>query len=92
MTLALCAGCWLAAGAQSTFTEQLQQSRIGEGKVTVTQDKAIDELINNTPTTTTAPTNKTTTTTTTTTPAKPQQNGKQADDLLTDTEPFPLSS
>ena len=84
LTIALCAGCWLAAGAQSTFTEQLQQSKAGEGKVTVTQDKAIDQLVN-TPTTTTAPTNKTTTTTTTTTPAKPQQNGKQADDLLTDT-------
>ena len=84
LTIALCAGCWLAACAQSTFTEQLQQSKAGEGKVTVTQDKAIDQLVN-TPTTTTAPTNKTTTTTTTTTPAKPQQNGKQADDLLTDT-------
>ena len=84
LTLVLCVGCWLAAGAQSTFTEQLQQSKAGEGKVTVTQDKAIDQLVN-TPTTTTAPTNKTTTTTTTTTPAKPQQNGKQADDLLTDT-------
>ena len=84
LTIALCAGCWLAAGAQSTFTEQLQQSKAGEGKVTVTQDKAIDQLVN-TPTTTTAPTNKTTTTTTTTTPAKPQQSGKQADDLLTDT-------
>ena len=81
LTIALCAGCWLAAGAQSTFTEQLQQSKAGEGKVTVTQDKAIDQLVN-TPTTTTAPTNKTTTTTT---PAKPQQSGKQADDLLTDT-------
>ncbi|MBQ1369841.1 MAG: hypothetical protein IIY38_01780 [Clostridia bacterium] len=55
MTLALCVGCWLAAGAQSTFTEQLQQSKAGEGKVTVTQDKAIDQLVN-TPTTTTAPT------------------------------------
>ena len=84
LTIALCAGCWLAAGAQSTFTEQLQQSKAGEGKVTVTQDKAIDQLVN-TPTTATAPTNKTTTTTTTTTPAKPQQSGKQADDLLTDT-------
>ena len=84
LTLALCVGCWLAADAQSTFTEQLQQSKAGEGKVTVTQDKAIDQLVN-TPTTTTAPTNKTTTTTTTTTPAKPQQSGKQADDLLTDT-------
>ena len=84
LTLVLCVGYWLAADAQSTFTEQLQQSKAGEGKVTVTQDKTIDQLVN-TPTTTTAPTNKTTTTTTTTTPAKPQQSGKQADDLLTDT-------
>ena len=74
LTLALCVGCWLAADAQSTFTEQLQQSKAGEGKVTVTQDKAIEDLVN-TPTTTTTPT----------TPAMPQQNGKQADDLLDDT-------
>ncbi|MBR2096399.1 MAG: SPOR domain-containing protein [Prevotella sp.] len=72
LTLVLCVGCWLAADAQSTFTEQLQQSKTGEGKVTVTQDKAIEDLVN-------------TPTTTTTTPAMPQQNGKQADDLLDDT-------
>jgi len=42
----LCAGCWLAAGAQTTFTEQLQKSKAGEGKVTVTHDKSIDDLIN----------------------------------------------
>jgi hypothetical protein len=46
LTIALCVGCWLAADAQSTFTEQLQQSKSGEGKVTVTHDKAIDELVN----------------------------------------------
>ena len=74
LTLALCVGCWLAADAQSTFTEQLQQSKAGEGKVTVTQDKAIEDLVN-TPTTTTTPT----------TPDKPLQYGKQADDLLDDT-------
>ena len=74
LTLALCVGCWLAADAQSTFTEQLQQSKTGEGKVTVTQDKAIEDLVN-TPTTTTTPT----------TPDKPLQYGKQADDLLDDT-------
>ncbi len=44
----LCAGCWLAAGAQTTFTDQLRESKAGEGKVTVTQDKSIDDLINNT--------------------------------------------
>jgi len=46
LTILLCAGCWLAAGAQSTFTEQLQQSRSGEGKVTVTHDQSIDKLVN----------------------------------------------
>jgi len=83
LTLVLCAGCWLAAGAQSTFTEQLQQSRIGEGKVTVTQDKVIDELINN-PTAAQTP-KAPQTTTTTTTPAKPQQTVKLTDDLTDDT-------
>ena len=83
LTLVLCAGCWLAAGAQSTFTEQLQQSRIGEGKVTVTQDKVIDELINN-PTAAQTP-KAPQTTTTTTTPAKTQQTVKLTDDLTDDT-------
>lgn len=55
----------MAADAQSTFTEQLQQSKSGEGKVTITQDKAINDLINNP---TTAPTSVT--------PAKPQQTTK----------------
>ena len=89
LTLALCVGRWLAAGAQSTFTEQLQQSKVGEGKVTVTQDKAIDDLINNP----TAPTTTTTTptTTTTTTPTKPQQTVKLTGDDLTDTSLAPDS-
>lgn len=69
LTIALCVGCWLAADAQTTFTEQLQQSKSGEGKVTVTQDKAIDQLINNP---TTAPA-------TPVTPAKPQQAVKTND-------------
>ena len=55
----------MAADAQSTFTEQLQQSKNGEGKVTITQDKDIEKLIN---TPTTAPTPAT--------PAKPQQTAK----------------
>jgi hypothetical protein len=59
----------MAADAQTTFTEQLQQSKIGEGKVTVTQDKAIDQLIN-------TPTAGSTTSTTT---AKPQQTVKTND-------------
>ena len=72
-----------------TFTQQLQQSKVGEGKVTVTQDKAIDDLINNP----TAPTTTTTTptTTTTTTPAKPQQTVKLTGDDLTDTSLAPDS-
>ena len=55
----------MAADAQSTFTEQLQQSKNGEGKVTITQDKDIEKLVN-TPTTAPTPT----------TPAKPQQTAK----------------
>ena len=88
LTLALCVGCWLAAGAQSTFTEQLQQSKVGEGKVTVTQSKAIDDLVNNPsmPATTT-----TTPTPTTTTPVKPQQTVKLSVDDLTDDTSLPDS-
>jgi hypothetical protein len=55
----------MVADAQSTFTEQLQQSKSGEGKVTITQDKDIEKLVN---TPTTAPTPAT--------PAKPQQTTK----------------
>ena len=47
LTIILCAGCWMVADAQSTFTEQLQQSKSGEGKVTVTQAKEIEQLVNN---------------------------------------------
>ena len=89
LTLALCVGCWLAADAQSTFTQQLQQSKVGEGKVTVTQDKAIDDLINNL--TTPATTTPTPTTTTTTTPTNPQQTVKLTGDDLTDTSLAPDS-
>ena len=45
---ALCVGCIIAADAQATFTQRLQQSKAGEGQVTVTQDKAIDDLVNGT--------------------------------------------
>lgn len=42
----LCAGCLLTASAQ-TFTQRLQQKgRTGEGTVTVTHAKAIDDLVN----------------------------------------------
>ena len=44
--MTLCIGCSMAADAQSSFTQRLQQSKSGEGKITVTQDKAIDELVN----------------------------------------------
>ena len=44
--LALCVGCITAADAQSTFTQKLQQRNSGEGKVTVTHDKQIDDLVN----------------------------------------------
>ena len=57
----LCAGCILAASAQTTFTQRLQQEKQGEGKVTVTQDKAIDELVNGTQTTMPTQQQKTTT-------------------------------
>jgi cell division septation protein DedD len=36
----------MAADAQSTFTERLQKSNTGEGKISVTHDKSIDELVN----------------------------------------------
>ena len=45
--LILCVGCVTAADAQS-FTERLQQSNQGEGKVTVKQSKEIDDLVNGT--------------------------------------------
>ena len=40
--------CSLFTFAQSSFTQRLQQSKAGEGQVTVTQDKAIDDLVNGT--------------------------------------------
>lgn len=80
LTIALCAGSWLAAGAQTTFTEQLQQSKAGEGKVTVVQDKAIEELVNNPAA---APT-PSSTTPTIVSPAKPQPTAKSNDDLPSD--------
>ena len=46
--MTLCIGCIIAADAQSSFTQRLQKSNSGEGTVTVTQDKAIDDLVNGT--------------------------------------------
>ena len=57
--LTLCVGCIIAADAQSTFTQRLQQSDKGEGKVTVTQDKAIEDLVNGKPERKAAPTKQT---------------------------------
>ena len=42
----MCVGCITAVDAQSVFTQRIQQSSSGEGKVTVTQEKAIDDLVN----------------------------------------------
>ena len=58
--------------AQSSFTQRLQQSKNGEGKITVTQDKAIDELVNGPAVT--APTR----TKTTTTQQKPTETQQKA--------------
>ncbi|MBR4728642.1 MAG: SPOR domain-containing protein [Prevotella sp.] len=56
----LCAGCILAASAQTTFTQRLQEEKKGEGKVTITQDKAIEELVNGPQTAVTTQQQKTT--------------------------------
>ena len=68
--MTLCIGCICVADAQSSFTQRLQQSKNGEGKITVTQDKAIDELVNGP--VVTAPT-RTKTTTTQQKPTEKQQ-------------------
>lgn len=62
--------CSLFTFAQSSFTQRLQQVKSGEGKITITQDKAIDELVNG-PATTTA--------TTGTTPVHPKNTQKQTE-------------
>ena len=72
--MTLCIGCICAADAQSSFTQRLQQSKNGEGKITVTQDKAIDELVNGP--VVTAPT-RTKTTTTQQKPTETQQKSTE---------------
>ncbi len=62
-----CAGGILAASAQTTFTQRLQEEKKGEGKITVTQDKAIEDLVNGPQTTVSTQQQKTTTTPQTTT-------------------------
>ena len=68
--MTLCISCINAADAQSSFTQRLQQSKNGEGQITVTQDKAIEVLVNGP--VVTSPT-RTKTTTTQQKPAETQQ-------------------
>jgi hypothetical protein len=42
----MCVGCMTAANAQSSFTERLQKSKPGEGRVIVHESWAIDDLVN----------------------------------------------
>ncbi len=65
--MTLCIGCISVADAQSSFTQRLQQSKTGEGKITLTQSKAIDDLVNG-PAVTPA-----------TTPAAPKNTQKQTE-------------
>ena len=44
--ITLCVGCLTAVNAQTTFTERLQKSVAGQGRVTVTHDASIDALVN----------------------------------------------
>ena len=73
--MTLCIGCFTAADAQSSFTQRLQQSKSGEGKITVTQDKAIDELVNGPQTV--APAKPKTNTNTTTQPKQTEKKEKE---------------
>lgn len=43
--IALCIGCLTTANAQ-TFTQRLQQTKAGEGRVTVTHSQSVDNLVN----------------------------------------------
>ena len=76
-------GCLLAANAQSSFTQRLQQEEQGEGKVTITQDKAIDELVNGPQTTVTTQQQKTTTTTAPQNASTPQKQTVAKDTATT---------
>ena len=75
--MTLCIGCLTAVDAQSSFTQRLQQSKSGEGKITVTQDKAIDELVNGPQTV--APAKPKTNTNTTTQPNQTEKKEKEKD-------------
>jgi hypothetical protein len=66
-------GCLLAANAQSSFTQRIQEEKQGEGKVTVTQDKAITDLVDG-PSTATTPARQQTQTQPTTTKQTEDKN------------------
>ena len=70
----MCIGCIIVADAQATFTQQLQQHNSGEGKVTVTQDKHIDDLVNGSISNSTIPT------------SQKQQSDKRSDTATTQKE------
>ena len=80
--MTLCIGCIYAADAQSSFTQRLQQSKNGEGKITVTQDKAIDELVNGPAVVPARPK----TNTTTTTQPKPAEKKEKENNTATNQE------
>jgi len=44
--MTLCIGCIHVADAQQSFTQRLQQSHLGQGHITITQDPTIDALVN----------------------------------------------
>ena len=72
----------MVADAQSSFTQRLQQSKNGEGKITVTQDKAIDELVNGPAVVPARPK----TNTTTTTQPKPAEKKEKENNTATNQE------
>ena len=72
-----------AADAQSSFTQRLQQSNQGEGKVTVKQSKEIDDLVNG---------SSTGTPSTPTANRKQQEKEKTNDQAVTTKEEKPLKA
>ena len=76
----LCVGC--AAASAQTFTKRLQKSNTGEGKVTVTQSKEIDDLING-PQNVVTPAKQTTQSTQTTPNTQNSQNSQTTPSSLT---------
>lgn len=70
----LLAFSFLTVAEAQTFLDRLQKQAKGQGKITVTQDAAIDELVNGPKNVVTTPTAPKSTTTTTT---KPKENTKK---------------